>query len=85
MQNEPLVAATMSVSTLVQGITVPGQKVATRESVTLEVPPPAPGQPMDKSIPNGTMNITVTDPEMIGKLKLGESYKVLIVPLDAEG
>jgi hypothetical protein len=85
MERTPLVAVKMSVSTVMQGITTPGQKVATRENVKLEVPPAQPGSRGNLSFLNGTLDLTITDPTMISKLKLGESYEVWIIPSDPEG
>jgi hypothetical protein len=73
----------MTVSTITQGVTHPGEKSATREAIMLEIPPPrAPGDVPDPSTPNGSLNLTILNLEMIGKVKLGERYKVVIVADD---
>lgn len=74
----PLVVARMAVSNLGYGVTKPGQETPSSETVALQAAP----EIATKSVPSGMFQITIADPEMMTKLKLGKSYLVLIVEDD---
>ena len=84
MEATPLVVTRMQVSTVTQGLTTPMDASATRENIILEVPRQPNGQPFPghDAVPQGQCHLTIMDPSLVGLLKLGAKYKVIIIEDD---
>lgn len=79
MQVTPLVEAKLVVTNISHGVGAPGDEKPSLEGVQLMGLPSARQGMPGVSVVNANLNLAIVDPEMMNKLVLGKTYKVLIV------